>query len=989
MIFKGELLMKVEELTAYEVLEKRRIDDLNSESYILRHRKSGARVALLSNDDENKVFYIGFRTPPKDSTGVAHIIEHTVLCGSKEFPIKDPFVELVKGSLNTFLNAMTYPDKTVYPVASCNDADFQNLMHVYLDAVFYPNIYKTKKIFQQEGWHYEMKDENSDLSINGVVYNEMKGAFSNADEVVAREIRKSLFPDTTYGIESGGDPEFIPDLTYDEYLNFHRKYYHPSNSYIYLYGNMDMAEKLTYIDEAYLSHFDRIEVDSEIESQKPFNKRVEMTTEYPIMKEESEKDNTYLCLNYTVGSSLDPKLYVAFDVLDNVLCSAPGAPVKKALIDKGIGSEVFSDYDNGLKQPVFSIVAKNANPEQKEEFVNTIEDVLREQVKNGLDKKALLAGINTDEFKYREADFGRFPKGLLYGLQVLDSWLYDDMKPWINIEANETFAELKKEVETGYYEGLIQKYLLDSDHSTMLVVTPRKGLAEEREEALKNKLASYRAQLSEDEIKQIVSETVELKAYQEEPDSPEDLAKIPLLTKDDIKKEADPFIYEERFSEDHKILFHDVFTNGIGYLNFVFDMKDVPDRLLPYAPMLKILLTMMDTENYSYNELYNEVNLLTGGISGGISTYTDSNDVTKFATTFEVNIKSLYPHMDDAFRLVEEILMRTKFDDKKRIIEVFEESCSRARSELAGAGHHSAAIRALSYFSPAAKLSDMNSGIGGYHFLEQVLADISEDDKKADEFISAMKELSTIIFRKENLLIDYTASEKEYVGIPEKADRFVKALHTEECDRSGFTITCEKLNEGFQTAGQVQYVCMAGNFASKGLKYDGSLRVLKVMLGYDYLWKNIRVLGGAYGCMSGFTRNGDSYFVTYRDPHLTRSIDVFKKASEYLRNFEADDRTITQFVIGAVSDMDAPKTPATKGAYGLTAYMCHTSMEEVQTNRDELISTDQEKIRKLADYIDAFMSYDCLCVVGDATKLEDNKALFGKVEQLIYAGKAE
>ncbi len=981
--------MRIEELEAYEVIEKRRIEDLNSESYIVRHKKTGARLALLSNDDNNKVFYIGFRTPPKDSTGVAHIIEHTVLCGSREFPIKDPFVELVKGSLNTFLNAMTYPDKTVYPIASCNDTDFQNLMHVYLDAVFYPNIYDTKKIFQQEGWHYEMEDENSELGINGVVYNEMKGAFSSADEVVAREIRKSLFPDTTYGIESGGDPDVIPELTYEDYLDFHRKYYHPSNSYIYLYGDMDMAEKLKYIDEAYLSNFDKIEVDSEIALQEGFASRKDVTSQYPIMKEESEKDNTYLTLNYAVGSSLDPKFYVAFDVLDYALCSAPGAPIKKALIDKGIGSEVFSDYDNGIKQPTFSIVAKNANPEQKDEFLKTIEEVLKKQVAEGIDKKALLAGINADEFKYREADFGRFPKGLLYGLQVFDSWLYDDMKPWINIEANETFAQLKKEVENGYFEELVEKYLLQNNHCTMLMVTPKKGLAEEKEEALKQQLKEYRDSLSSDEIAQIVKETAELKAYQEEPDAPEDLAKIPLLKREDMKKEADKFIYEERSVGNQKILFHDVFTNGIGYINFVFDIKNVPDRLLPYVPVLKLLLALMDTENYTYADLYNEINLKTGGITGSVSSYTDANDVTKFTTTFEVNVKALYPQIDDAFRLVNEILMHTKFDDKKRLLEIMDENCSRARSELAGAGHHSAALRAMSYVSPAAKLSDMTSGIGGYRFLEEVRERIQDDDKATEEFIGYMKELSSIIFRAENLLVDYTSSEKEYVGIPEKVQKFADELYTNEVEKGGFTLSCNKLNEGFQTAGQVQYVCRAGNFASKGLKYDGSLRVLKVMLGYDYLWKNIRVLGGAYGCMSGFAKNGDSYFVTYRDPHLTRSIDVFKEAADYLKNFEADERTITQFIIGAISDLDTPKTPSTKGAYGLTAYLCHADMADIQKDRDDLIATDQAKIRSLAAYIEAFMEDECLCVVGDATKIEENKELFGKVEQLIYAGKSE
>ncbi|WP_029321166.1 insulinase family protein [Butyrivibrio sp. AE3004] len=981
--------MRVEELNTYEVLEHRRIEDLNSDSYIVRHKKTGARVALLANDDNNKVFYIGFRTPPKDSTGVAHIIEHTVLCGSREFPIKDPFVELVKGSLNTFINAMTYPDKTVYPVASCNDADFQNLMHVYLDAVFYPNIYNTDKIFKQEGWHYEMDSADDELKINGVVYNEMKGAFSSADEVVARQIRKSLFPDTTYGKESGGDPDEIYNLTYDEYLDFHRKYYHPSNSYIYLYGDMDMAEKLKYIDEKYLSHFDSIHVNSEIGLQTPFEKQKTVCCKYPIMNEESEKDNTYLTLNYSVGSSLDAKFYIAFDILDYALCSAPGAPIKKALIDKGIGSEVFSDYDNGIIQPVFSIVAKNANPEQKDEFLKTIEDVLKNQVKNGIDKKALLAGINADEFKYREADFGRFPKGLLYGLQVMDSWLYDDTKPWINIEANATFAELKKEVDTGYFERLIEKYLLNNTHSTVLIMEPEKGLTEKKDEELCRKLQKYKEALSDEEISAIVRETAELKEYQEEPDNPEDLAKIPLLTRDDIKKEAEKFINEERYAGKQKILFHNIFTNEIGYINFVFDMKNVPDRLLPYTPLLKLLLGLMDTENYSYTDLYNEINLQTGGINASISTYTDSGDVKKFTTTFEVAAKALYLQLDKAFDLVTEILLKTRFEDEKRLLEILDETCSRLRSELAGAGHHSAALRALSYVSEAAKISDMVSGIGGYRMLEEVREKLADNKATAHEIAGNMKELCEIIFRPENLLVDYTASEKEYDGFEEKVISFANKLHTEEINTTGFKVECNKENEGFQTAGQVQYVCRAGNYASKGLKYDGALRVLKVMLGYDYLWKNIRVLGGAYGCMSGFSKNGDSYFVTYRDPHLSRSIDVFKEASEYIKNFDADERTINQFVIGAISDLDTPKTPSTKGAYGLTAYLCKANMKDIQKDRDSLLATDLEKIRSLSAYVDAFMEDECLCVVGDGNKIVQSKDLFGKVEQLIYAGKSE
>ncbi|MBO4456318.1 MAG: insulinase family protein [Butyrivibrio sp.] len=974
--------MNIEDLTTYEIVEKRHIDDLNSDSYLMRHKKTGARVAVLSNDDENKVFAIGFRTPPKDSTGVAHIIEHTVLCGSRKYPIKDPFVELAKGSLNTFLNAMTYPDKTVYPIASCNDTDFQNLMDVYLDAVFYPNIYKTDKIFSQEGWHYEMENENSELTINGVVYNEMKGVFSSADDVLSMEIQNSLYPDTTYGIESGGDPDAIPTLTYESYLDFHRKYYHPSNSYIYLYGNLDVAEKLDYIDKNYLSEFDRIEVDSKIERQEAFKEPKEIVKPYSVLQGEKSGKNTHLSYNFSVGSTLDKKLYIAFDILDYALCSAPGAPIKKALIDKGIGQDVYSEYDNGLLQPVFSVIAKNADSSQKDEFVETIETVLKEQVAKGIDKKALLAGLSYDEFKYREADYGRYPKGLLYGLQVFDSWLYDDNSPWINVEANDTYAELKKEAQGRYFEELIEKYLLNNPHRTVVVLEPAPGLTEKKDEELKKKLADYKASLSKEEIDKIVKYTADLKEYQDTPDTPENLRKIPLLKLEDLKKESEKFIYEKKEENGVDILFHNIFTNGIVYITFVFNLEKLDAEYIPYISSLKKVLAMLDTDKYSYGDLFNEINIKTGGISGSVSTYTDADDAGKFTTTLEISVKVLHENIHYAFDLVKEILTSSKLDDTKRLKEIFEEQYARLQSDLASAGHQTSAVRAMSYVSPAAAVSDRVSGIGYFRHLEGILAKIDTADG-AKEITDKLKYLCNAIFRAENLLVDVTCTDKEYDGIPEESKAFAEALFTGDYEKKKFEVEISKHNEAFKTAGQVQYVCRAGNFTSKGLKYNGALRVLKVMMGYDYLWKNIRVLGGAYGCMSSYAKNGDSAFVTYRDPNLKNSIDVFEKASEYLRNFDEDERVILQYIIGAVSELDTPKTPSAKGTYGLSAYLCNAKMEKIQKNRDELLGTTKETIRELATYVDAFMSDKCLCVIGAADKIEESKELFDNIEQLV------
>ena len=557
--------MSIYDLNAYEVLQTEDLSDLKSKGTLLKHKKSGARVLLMENDDENKVFTIGFRTPPSDSTGVPHIMEHSVLCGSKEFPVKDPFVELVKGSLNTFLNAMTYPDKTVYPVASCNDKDFQNLMHVYMDAVFYPNIYQNDKTFRQEGWSYKLDNPDGELTISGVVYNEMKGAFSSPEGVLDRVVLNSLFPDNTYSVESGGDPEVIPELTYERFLDFHRKYYHPSNSYIYLYGDMNMEEKLRWLDEKYLSDFENEPVDSEIHLQKPFTEMKEVVQEYSIASEESEEDNTYLSYNKVIGTTLDEKLYLAFEILDYALLSAPGAPLKKALLDAGVGKDISGSYDNGVYQPIFSVISKNANVEQKEEFVRVIEDTLKDIVKNGINKKALRAGINYHEFRFREADFGNYPRGLMYGLQLFDSWLYDETKPFIHMQAIPTFEFLKEQVETGYFEELIQKYLLDNTHGSIVIIKPERGRTARMDKELADKLQAYKDSLSKEEIDALVKATKELEEYQEEESAPEDLAKIPVLGREDISREIAPIYNKELETSGVKLVHHEVETNGIGY----------------------------------------------------------------------------------------------------------------------------------------------------------------------------------------------------------------------------------------------------------------------------------------------------------------------------------------------------------------------------------------------------------------------------------------
>ena len=968
--------MKLSELTAYELLGEQELKDIHSMGYILRHKKSGARITVISNDDENKVFYIGFRTPPEDSTGVPHIIEHTVLCGSDKYPVKDPFVELVKGSLNTFLNAITYPEKTIYPVASCNNADFQNLMSVYMDAVFHPNIYKHREIFEQEGWHYELEDEDAPVTINGVVYNEMKGAFSSPDDVLERLILNSLFPDTSYANESGGDPEHIPELTYEQYLNFHRKYYHPCNSYIYLYGDMDVAEKLRWMDEEYLGKYEQIELDSAIRMQKPFAVPVEIVKPYPVASGETLTDNSYLSYNVVVGTVLDKKLYQAFDVLDYALLSAPGAPLKQALIDAGIGMDIGGGYDNSTLQPVFSVIAKNTNPQEKEHFLAVIRETLEGLVKNGLNKKSLLAGINSSEFRYREADFGHFPKGLLYGIQCLDSWLYDDMRPFLHLEALDTYRFLKEQVETDYFEQLIQKYLLNNKHASVVIIEPEKGLNAKNEAALEKKLAEYKAGLSEDEIRKLIADTKHLKEYQETPSPKEDLEKIPMLARSDMKKEAAPFYNTELSVKGIPVVHHDIYSNGIIYLTMLFDIAHVPAEDIPYLGVLKAVLGYVDTKNYSYADFANEVNIHTGGISSTIGVYPSVKDKDDYQVKFEVRTKALYDKLPEAATLMKEMLFTSNIDDEKRLYEIIAELKSRLQVSISSAGHSVASTRAMTYFSKAAAYKDTIT------FYETLCDLEAHFDERKEALTAKLKEMVSSIFTKEHLLVSVTC-EKDGLSIVEtELEKFIPMLYETSGEEKQAEIVPVRKNEGFMDASQVLYVARAGNFRAHGFDYHGALRILKVIMEYDYLWINIRVKGGAYGCMNGYMKNGDTYFVSYRDPNLEKTNEIYDGIPAYIEQFTADERDMTKYIIGTISDMDVPMNPSTKGDRSMAAYLQNISYEEIQKERDQVIGATQEDIRGLRDMIASVLAENNLCVVGNEETLQASEGMFGEVKHL-------
>lgn len=981
---------EVKSLKEYQLEYEEALPDCNSYGLVYRHKKSKARICVVSNEDDNKVFMVGFRTPPKDSTGVAHIIEHTVLCGSKNFPAKDPFIELAKGSLNTFLNAMTYPDKTVYPVASCNDKDFQNLMHVYMDAVFYPNIYHRREIFEQEGWHYELEDVNAELKYNGIVYSEMKGAFSSPESQLFREVQASLFPDTSYGVESGGDPTYIPDLTYEDYLDFHRQYYSPANSYIYLYGNMDIEEKLNWLDENYLKDFDEVEVDSQIKKQKAFDGPKQISSYYSLSDSESEEDNTYLTFNAVLGDSSNVEECIAIQVLEMALLSSPGAPLKQAFIEAGIGKDILSSYDHEITQPTFNITAKNANESDQERFLSIIRDTLSKIVKEGINEKSLLAAINVLEFRYREADYGQFPKGLLFGLSMFASWLYDDQKAFAYMHGNQVFKKLREQISSGYYEELIQKYLLDNNHVTYLMLKPQKGLTAKKEEELKAKLQAYKESLTLEEKEALVASTKRLLQFQDTPSTQEELQMIPLLEREDISSEVAKLHNEAKQAADIPVLHHEIFTNEIAYIRCMFDLSVIPTELVSYLGLFTTVLGYIDTKHYSFSELSNEMNIHTGGMSTDLTVFNKRLDPDTYHCVLSLGSKVLYDKIPKALELMKEIITNSKLEDTKRIYDIIRESKSRLQMKMNSSGHNASVERAFSYISQSGYFNDLTKGIRAYRFLEDLEKNF---DARKDLLVEKFKKIRDIIFRMDGCVISITADQAGFDKLVDSIDILKSGLLASQGKANyeiakairpaNFQFPVEKKNEGFMYSGQVQYVAHCGNFVRAGFTSSGSLKVLKTIMGYDYLWNNIRVKGGAYGCMCQFGGlDGSAYMVSYRDPNLKETVEVYKKAYEYLENFDASERDMTKYIIGTMSSVDTPLTPMMKGSRSLGAYMSGVTMEDLKRDRAQILSTTKEDIRSLAPLVKAIVDENNICVIGNEEKVKSCDDLFMEVKAL-------
>lgn len=967
-----------ENVHGFKLVEQQEVTEINSKAYIFQHKKSGAKLLFLENDDDNRVFAITFRTPPQDSTGLPHILEHSVLCGSRKYPVKEPFVELAKGSLNTFLNAFTFSDKTMYPIASRNEQNFRNLMDVYLDAVFYPNIVKYPEILRQEGWHYHLKDAKDEITYKGVVYNEMKGAFSSPESILFRKIQESLFPDTPYGVESGGDPEFIPDLTQEQFVAFHDKYYHPSNSYIYLYGKIDIEEQLKFLHEEYLQHFDAMDPDSEVPLQKPFSTPKEVVVEYPITQNEKEEDKTYFAMNFAIGKATNPELTLAFTILEYMLLETPAAPLKRALIEAELGKDVFGSFDSNILQPTFSVVVKNSNENMKEKFAEVVWSTLEKIALEGIDKKLMEAAINRIEFELREGDTRSYPKGLIYAINSMGSWLYD-ASPLLHLQYEPLLSKIKTALTSTYFERLIREHLLGNTHRTLMIVRPKKGLAEEKEAEVKQKLADYKASLSEAEIAQLVETTQLLQKRQNTPDSEEALASIPLLQLADIDKKAEPLPLEKREEAGVTVLTHPLFTNGIAYVNCYFDTSGVAQEDLPYIGLLAGVLGNVSTKEHSYLELSSEIDLYTGGFVYSAETFADRQDEREYLPKILVKSKALANKLPRLFELLSEVLTETRFNEKKRMKEVLLEMKSRMEMRFYDAGHVVAASRLLSYFSPVSKYNDTIKGLSFYHFVVQCIKSFDTD---ADQLGAKLEQVAKQIFQKSNLLISITTDEKDYAAFQQSFPTFLEKLGNDRVESVRYEFDLQAANEGLLSSAKVQYVAKAYNFKRLGHLYTGTLQVLRTIMSLDYLWNRVRVQGGAYGCLAGFERNGNLYFSSYRDPNLKETINVYDEAAKYVQSFSESEREMTKYIIGTVSRLDAPLTPSMKGERATMQYLSNLTQEEIQQERDEILGTKQSDIRACAEILADTMKQNYICTLGNEDKIKQNKELFNHLVDL-------
>lgn len=951
-IYEGFKLLKVENT-----------NEINSIAYHFEHVKTKAKLLFLKNDDKDKTFAITFRTPPYDSTGLPHILEHSVLCGSEKYPLKDSFATLAKSTINSFINAFTFPDKTMYPFSTTNIEEYHKLMDVYLDAVFFPNIYKTKEIFLQEGWRFELNEDNSKLNYNGVVYGEMKGAFSSANRILDSHTQRALFPDTCYGVESGGDPQDIVNLKYEDFLDFHRKYYHPSNSLIYLYGNSNIVDELKLINGNFLSKFDYLEVNSKIEEQKPFIEPKQKIIEYPTTNENS--NNKYLFgLSIVLGKAIDSQLMLGLDLLGSILMDYESSPLKKELIKADLGEDVFGGfYEDFIYQPFFSINIENTSIDKKEKFEKIVFQTLNNLKQNGIDKDLITAAINKKEFILKEGHFydPSFPKGLQIAIKVMDSWLYDG-QPLIHIEYNKNLEYIKNNSNNNYFENLIEKYFLNNNHRALITLKPNSKLNPQKQ--IDEKLAQIYKNLSKQDIEDIKNQTQKVIQFQEKEETKEDSDKIQVLEIEKIEKKIEKIDFNKTIFEDIEIQEYITKTNGINYFNFYFDLSHISEDKIGYLNLIADLLEEAKTTKYDFNEFSNLINTYLGDLNISILGIEDKD--SKLVTKLEISTKILEQNYDKLTLILNEIFNNVIFDEEK-ISETLKKLKTRYESSILQSGHTYTIGRIESYYSEVGKYSQIISGIDFYKFIKKLNSNFKENKQK---IISEIKEIYNMIFNKNNLMINIT-SENFKLNNLSKLN-----LKNKQYEKQEYKFKLEKLNEAFETSSQINYVAKGYNFKKLGYQYSGSLLVLRNILRYKYLWDNLRVKGGAYGAMAKITLNGNLILVSYRDPNINRSLSVYDNLSNFLETLEMDEKELRRFIIGTISDLDKPLEIENKVKKQIYDNLRKITPQDRQKEREQILNTKLSDIKQFSSLVKDVMAQNYNCVIGNQTLIKKESENF-------------
>ena len=952
-----------------------RIDEINGTAYEMKHEKSGARLIYIDSPDSNKVFNIAFRTTPHNSTGVAHIMEHSVLCGSRKFPLKEPFVELVKGSLNTFLNAMTYPDKTMYPVASKNDKDFHNLMDVYLDAVFYPRVREDAEIVMQEGWHYELENADDELTYKGVVFNEMKGVYSSPDSVLERQMMRELFPDTTYGVDSGGDPDYITDLTYEEFQEFYRVHYHPSNSYIFLYGDMNIEEQLAFLNDEYLSHFDAIEVHTEVALQAPFTEGKVVSYPYSVGSEEPTDNRTLHSFAYVLPD-VTPEHSLAFEVLTHALLTSPAAPLKQALVKAGIGSDVSGYYLDSIRQPMWTVQATGSNLDKQADLQRIVESTLQDLCDKGLDKELLEASLNSIEFALRESDFGGRPIGLAYIIRMMDNWLYDN-DPLELLHYEEALTNIRNGLAGTYFEDLIRHSILNNNHKVLVSIYPERGLQERKDAEVKEHLAAVKANMTTEEIDAIVEQTKRLKIRQETPDSDEALASIPLLELSDLNPNMEAVERRESKIGNTTVHFVPTFTKGINYVGLYFKLNCLTEEELFYADILSDILGRVDTSERGYEALAKDINMNLGGLSSDITAISKDGKRDEFTPLMIVRAKALHTKLPDLCRLINEVVQKADYSDDSRLTELVQESKAIWDNEAFRRGNSIVSQRVMAQVSAVGKFRD-NGNLGYY----QKISELASNPAALPLLPEKLAEVARKIFRANNVDIMFVGEEGELEAFKNLMKPLVETWDTTELSNAVLQITRLSGNDGIVTAGKVQYVAQGGNFIDHGFKHVGPMSVLETILRYEYLWIRIRVQGGAYGAFANFYDDGNMIFCSYRDPNLLETLDVYKELPQYLRDFTLTDREMRKYIIGTMSSLDLPMTPALRGPRAMGMYFSGAKLEDKVEFRKQVIACKPEDIVALADVVEPVLNDNHICTMGNEQKIKDAGNVFDNIVSL-------